>query len=37
MEMDVHFDTTEFRRALGSFLTGVTIVTTARLPRQRFV
>jgi flavin reductase (DIM6/NTAB) family NADH-FMN oxidoreductase RutF/pimeloyl-ACP methyl ester carboxylesterase len=27
-EMDAVFDATEFRRALGSFLTGVTIVTT---------
>ena len=27
-EIDRQFDTTEFRRALGSFLTGVTIVTT---------
>ncbi len=27
-EMDSAFDATEFRRALGSFLTGVTIVTT---------
>lgn len=26
--MDADFDSTEFRRALGSFLTGVTIVTT---------
>ncbi|EHK53866.1 alpha/beta fold hydrolase [Allomesorhizobium alhagi] len=28
MGMDVYFDAAEFRRALGSFLTGVTIVTT---------
>jgi flavin reductase (DIM6/NTAB) family NADH-FMN oxidoreductase RutF/pimeloyl-ACP methyl ester carboxylesterase len=27
-DMDTAFDATEFRRALGSFLTGVTIVTT---------